>query len=831
MKQPKEPQMKSQPRRNVRHLPTIAMAAAAVVAQLVADMPAVGQDVAPTTAPAVTPAVAPSANPATQPQNGAAQSTRPNREPTGVRASNGRLTLNFQDAPIDTVLDELSTTAGFIVVKQVRPEGRVTLVSKQAVTAEEAIPLLNTVLRNAGTGYAAIQQERILKIVDLNAAKTLNIPVYSGNDPDKIADTDTLITQVIPLKYSDSTQLKTDLQPLISPDAQFTSNASSNVLIITDTSSNVKRVVKIVAGLDTSVADQIDVRVFKLNFADAAAAAKLINDVFGNLNDARTQGSNAQAQPGQGGPGGFGGGGGGFGRFFGGGGNNQNNNRRNSGKVTASSDTRTNSVVVSGPADTLKIVDTVVKQLDANPAIDQNVYVYRLRNAQALNIEQVMNALFNGTTITNRSTQSNADRLTASRSTSGSSFSTGNSTGRTTTGGTSNTRVTSGGGNAGRLSQQAQQAANDLSGEVSIIADTDSNSLLLRTAPANFPRLKTVLDELDKPVQQVLIKVLFAEVSHNNTTDIGAELSVLNLRTGRTSADTANGTGVGTGTGQSSQGTNGTTLGPNGATVLGPIGGSNFGVPANGTGLVVQLLETNFQATIRALESAGKLDVLSRPYILASDNQLASIVVGQSIPFITDSRVTDAGQQINTTEYRDIGILLDVIPHVNPDGVVILDVAPEISTLTGDTIQTGPNVSQPIIAKRSAQSRVGVKTGQTIVIGGLMQDNLTETVNKIPLLGDIPWLGELFKRTTRTKNKTELLIFLTPHVAASPDVLDGMTKDEEQGLKLVPKAVGPGIYEEHRKGLDRGEPPQQPRNTDPFVVPQLGNGASTQPTN
>ncbi|MDB5326313.1 MAG: gspD 1, partial [Phycisphaerales bacterium] len=714
--QPKEPQMTLSPSRPAartvtRRSPRFALAVAVVVAQLVADMPAGAQVVPPTDgASQSAPTTAPAAS-----QSGPA--TRPNRDVTGVQARNGRLTLNFQDASIDTVLDELSTTAGFIVVKQVRPEGRVTLVSKQPITADEAIPLLNTVLRNAGTGYAAIQQDRILKIVDLNAAKTLNIPVYSGADPEKIADTDTLITQVIPLKYSDSTQLKTDLQPLISPDAQFTSNASSNVLIITDTSANIKRVVKIVASLDTSVADQVDVKVFKLNYADSTSAAKLVNDVFGNLSDARTQGSNAAAQGGGGGGGGGNGGGGGgfgggFGRFFGGGGGGGGggNNRRTSGKVTASSDTRTNSVVVSGPADTLKIVDTVIKQLDANPAVDQVVYVYRLRNAQALNIEQVLNALFNGTTISNRSTQSNADRLTASRSTNSSSVSSG--TANRNTGSSNTARVTSGGGNSQRLSQQAQQAASDLSGEISIIADTDSNSLLIRTAPANYSRVKTVLDELDKPVQQVLIKVLFAEVTHNNTSDIGAELSVLNLRTGRTSADTSNAVQPG----------NGTTLGPNGASTLGPIGGSNFGIVPTGTGLVVQLLETNFQATISALETSGKLDVLSRPYILASDNQLASIVVGQSIPFITDSRVTDAGQQINTTEYRDIGILLDVIPHVNPDGVVILDVAPEISTLTGDSISTGPNVSQPIIAKRSAQSRVGVKSGQTIVIGGLMQD-------------------------------------------------------------------------------------------------------------
>src|SRR5690606_21625864 len=120
------------------------------------------------------------------------------------------------------------------------------------------------------------------------------------------------------------------------------------------------------------------------------------------------------------------------------------------------------------------------------------------------------------------------------------------------------------------------------------------------------------------------------------------------------------------------------------------------------------------------------------------------------------------GGIINTTEYGDIGILLDVIPHINPDGLVILDVAPEISALTGSSVQLNELVSQPIIAKRSAQSRVGVRDGQTIVIGGLMEDRKTSTVDKVPLLGDIPLLGNLFKRTRNTKAKTELLIFLTP---------------------------------------------------------------------
>src|SRR4051812_12339127 len=260
---------------------------------------------------------APATNPATTAPTtaravGAAAATRP--ATNGVRGvttqPGGGMVLNFKEASIDSVLDELSAAAGFIVVKVVKPEGRVTLVSKQPVNPQEAIELLNTVLRTpigGGTGYAAIQQERVLKIVPLDQARRLNIPVRTGADPNQIKDTDELITQVIPLRSVDAMQLKNDLTPLINTSqADFTANASSNTLVITDTSANVKRVVKIVAALDTAQIDSATVKVFQLQYANAATTAKLITDVFA-APDAAQQG-------------GGGGGGNPFRRLFGGGG-------------------------------------------------------------------------------------------------------------------------------------------------------------------------------------------------------------------------------------------------------------------------------------------------------------------------------------------------------------------------------------------------------------------------------------------------------------------------------------------------------------------------------
>lgn len=752
------------------------------------------------------PTTAPSTQPTTAPANGRSNGNGQSR----ITMTGAGMLLNFQDASIDVVLGELSTAAGFIVVKEVKPEGRVTLVSKQPVKPDEAVSLLNTVLRNAG--YAAIQQDRILKIVNKDQAKRLNIPVRTGSDPEKIAKTDELITQVIPLRFADATQLKNDLQPMVNTEADFASNASSNALVITDTSANVRRIVEIVAALDTSVADAVNVKVFQLRYANAANAARLINDVFGQLDISRAQQDGGGNQGGQGrggfgggnfGGGNFGGGGGGpgaqFRQFmqqqFGGGRNQQQRTR-----VTAGSDERTNSVVVTGPTDTLEIVATVIRELDANPAAEETVFVYRLRNSQALNIESVLNSLFNGTSPGNRTQQSNADILRQARANyGGSALNSSNNRGTgggmfgggNTGGGFGTNRNNQGGGAFGggggggggnnqfRLTQAMQQAASDLAGQVTIIADVDSNSLLVRTTPGNYERVRFILEELDKPVQQVLIKVLIAEVTHDNGYDIGTELSILNLRS------SGNGQDI----------------------------GSNFNIPtlgANATGLIVQILETNFQATIRALETAGKLDVLSRPYILASDNQLASITVGQEVPFVTNTRVTDTGQTINTIEYSDIGILLDVIPHVNPDGLVIMDVAPEISALTNTTVAVSEGVTAPIIAKRAAQSRVGVRTGQTVVIGGLMEDRVTQQVSKVPILGDIPIIGAAFKRTVNQKTKTELLIFLTPHVAVHPDALPGMTRDEVQGTKLLPDAVAPGQFEQSREGMKRGDVSREP---------------------
>ncbi len=395
--------------------------------------------------------------------------------------------------------------------------------------------------------------------------------------------------------------------------------------------------------------------------------------------------------------------------------------------------------------DILKVVEGVIRDLDSNPTAEQAVFIYRLKNAKAANLEEVLNNLF-------------AEEQGTRGRTSGGSSSRGRSSRR-------------------RRGQQSSsttaQAGTDLAGEVSVVADEETNSLMVMTSSRNFDQVREIIAELDRSVPQVLIKVLIAEVTRSNKSDLGVELSALNLRpSGR------------------------------GSSVF-----TDFDLAGQSSGLIYKTLEKDVTAALRALKEVGKLDVLSRPYILASDNQTASITIGKEVPFIRNSRTTDTGQTINTIEYEDIGIILKVTPHINPEGLVIMDIAPEISTLTGDTVRISETVLAPVFAKRSAETRVAIHSGQTIVIGGLMEDKKIDTVRKVPLLGDIPLLGAMFRRTIKETTKTELLIFLTPHVAQEAAMLEDMSADEISESKIIPGAVKPGAFEEHMKGLQRGAAP------------------------
>ena len=476
-------------------------------------------------------------------------------------------------------------------------------------------------------------------------------------------------------------------------------DSQTNTVVVTGPDAILEVVAEVVKSLDAQVPNVADVKVFHLEYADARDTADLINDVFGQTGTAarRTTTRAQQTQQVQ------------FqrGQFPGAQQQTTQGGSPSDVAVVAAADSRTNAVVVSGPPATLEIVSQVIKELDQDPKQERRIFVYALKNANATNLKDVLNNLFaeiqalnQATTGTGQQFQGAARQQAAPQ--------------------------------AGGATTSSSSSSNDLSEETYFEAETETNSLLILTSTKNYEKVRPIIEELDKPVGQVLIKVLFAEITYSDKLDIGTEFSMLNLRSNGDSARTS----------------------------------TIFGEPTQG--LFINSITGDLDITLHALQEAGKLNILSRPYILTSNNQAATITVGSQVPFATGETTSNVGTQ-TTTEYRDIGIILVVTPSINPEGLVNMTVRPEISSTTGETIQISEKLNLPVFATRSSETKVAVRDGQTIVIGGLIQDEIRDTIKKVPLLGDIPIAGHLFKRTEKTKAKTELLIFLTPHVA--PDAL------------------------------------------------------------
>jgi general secretion pathway protein D len=315
-------------------------------------------------------------------------------------------------------------------------------------------------------------------------------------------------------------------------------------------------------------------------------------------------------------------------------------------------------------------------------------------------------------------------------------------------------------------------------GEAMVSSDPETRRLIVITDDETSQYISQVITNLDVPKPQVLIKVVFLEVTYRNSLDIGIEGGAAHNLDGSKGAG-ASVFGL-SGLGNSSTGQVLNALGL-------PI--QSFAPTPPGAGLY-QILGTDFQATLRAIAQAGKTEILSRPSILTRNNQQAVISLGQEVPLITNTRFDTLGNQINTVTYQNVGIILRVTPFITPDGKVEMIVSPETSALA-DRSQWVPialGITAPVINSRVADTVVVVPDKQTVVIGGLMEKSKLSTDSKIPLLGDIPILGNLFKRRAKEDSKTELMIFLTPYIVNDATQLASLSDRERKNNELAPKA-------------------------------------------
>jgi general secretion pathway protein D len=339
-----------------------------------------------------------------------------------------------------------------------------------------------------------------------------------------------------------------------------------------------------------------------------------------------------------------------------------------------------------------------------------------------------------------------------------------------------------GGGNANRGSTAGGGAStsartypnNGTIGDAYFSIDPETRRVVYIADEATAKYIAQVLTNLDRPKPQVLIKVVFVEVTHNNDLDFGVEGGWGRQNMNGTIKDASAVNGFGLSGLSSAVGTNFNQFGN-------PISSFSAVSPITqpGAGLY-QILGSDYQVTLRAIAQSGRAKVLSRPSILARNNQPATITVGQSVPLITSVSYNGLnGTPINAYQYRDVGVILRVTPFITADGLVEMMVSPQISSIDPNlSIPISAGVSAPVIDVRAADTVAVTADGQTIIIGGLMESDKSQTDTKIPLLGDIPILGNLFKHRQRSDTKTELLIFLTPHIVQNPTELAILSNHE-----------------------------------------------------
>jgi len=323
------------------------------------------------------------------------------------------LNLNFVNTPLDMVLNYLSDAAGFIVVQQTRINSNVRLtVSGRHLTRDEAVDLLNSVLNQ--NGYAAISEGRTLTIMDRNDAKTGQIPVKTGNNPEEIPVNARMVTQIIPIRFVDAQQLVSDLSSFVSPQATVVANQAGNSIVITDTQANIHHLMQIIKAVDDSAEAETEIRVFPLHYASPVDVATELGNIF----PSSTSGSGSQS------PIRFGGGGGGFpggGGFFarmmanaGGGGaaggGTSTDRIRKATQVNAVADSRIQAVIVTAPKDLMEEIASMMKELDVPSDRDQDVYVFKMNNGDAQQVATELQNMFPAPT--SRGTTANSSQQT-----------------------------------------------------------------------------------------------------------------------------------------------------------------------------------------------------------------------------------------------------------------------------------------------------------------------------------------------------------------------------------------------------------------------------------
>ena len=663
------------------------------------------------------------------------------------------VTLNFANADIEAVARTMATITGRNVVVDPRVKGQLNLVTERAVTPAAAFQQFLAALRLQG--YTVVEAAGLYKVVPEADAKLQGGSVSVAQPGSSGPAGGQIVTQIFKLNYESAGNLVPVLRPLISPNNTINVNPGTNALVITDYADNLQRLGKIIAAMDVSNAS--DVEVIALQHAIAADLAPLVARLIDSGSGTGSTGTGAGAQ----------------------------GQTDTSFKTTLLAEPRSNSLVLraANPARVAQ-VRALVAKLDQAPAPGSsaahgNIHVVYLKNADATKLAITLRAAMSAIA-------GNASAATGSAGGSASAASASSSA--STNAGMGNTSSMGAGGGLGASGPMGNANANQPSTGGQIQADPSTNSLIITAPEPQYRQLRAVIDKLDGRRAQVLVESLIVEVNANKLAEFGIQWqSVLGNK------------------GDGTVGLIGTNSNKSGANIIGVMAGiaqgaTKLGETAGtlGRGLNLALApRINGQYYLGALanflQNSGDSNVLSTPNLMTLDNEEAKIVIGKNVPFPTGSYTNTGGNNgavnpFTTVERKDVGLMLRVRPQINENGTVKMSIYLEVSNI--DTATLGDK-NGPTTSKRSIESNVLVEDGSIIVIGGLLEDSYSQAEDKVPVMGDIPVLGNLFRSENRERKKTNLMVFLRPVVVRDAATSDSLMVDRYDAIRAMQQVVQP----------------------------------------
>ena len=640
--------------------------------------------------------------------------TLPSAQPKGKPQG---FVFNFDNADLYEVIRTIAEVLKISYVIDPRVKGVVNIHVTGPVAQEDIYPIFLSILRM--NGATIVKKDSIYEIVPFGEGKKLPAPLVMG-----VPTEDRFSIEVIKPRFIPIAELEKLIKPFLSDEKEVIPFPQNNVLIVSDLASNIRKVRDLIGLFDIDIFTDTTIRIYPISNSDATEVAKDLEKIFASFGI-----SSKEAR---------------------------------GGGITFSPIVRSNSIlVVSAIPGILEKVENWIKELDRAPTDESKpgVHVYYVQNAKAKDLAEVLKQVF-----TKPGKEAPKKPEEPKRETTPTTPTTRTQTQRTTQTPTPvpppPTPVTP-------PPRGAEEAGKVTEGDINIVVDEPNNALVIRALYRDYKAVLETIKKLDLYPKQVLLEVMLAQISLDDTNKFGIEWFRFadSLAAGRYTQDV----------------------------IMGKVPPAATPIPALTGNIRYSIVDAagKFAAAINAAASDNRLNVISSPHVLASNNKEARIQIGKEQPILTTTYTTgttvDTGTNVITgnIEYKDIGIIITVTPRISDSGLITLEIQVEKSDVS--TAQLGNLQSVPVFDKKTAKTVLSVLDGQMIVIGGLIEDQKNVTSSGVPFLSKIPILGGLFGSQSYTKSKTELMILMTPHIITDYSQSKAVTEEFRQKLDGIRK--------------------------------------------